>query len=259
MRTTSSSTRRSCRARGQSPPVVAVVQLPAAAGSPSTIVTAVYPSAGQLPENTLRLYIEFSAPMGNAGALDFVRLTDERGGPVDIPFLPVQADFWNADHTRYTLFFDPGRVKLGIRPNEELGRPLRAGQTYTLQIAADWRDAQGQPLKAAYRREFRVGPSAGIADRAGTLASRAARRPDSRPAGGRPFPSRSITVSWPGRSASRTAVAGRWTAKSRSTRPTPGGRSGPPRHGPRASISSWRCPSSRIRPATASAARSKWT
>ena len=144
---------------GQSPPVVAMVRLPAVSGSPSTMVTAVYPSAGQLPENTLRLYIEFSAPMGNAGALDFVRLTDERGGPVDIPFLPVQADFWNADHTRYTLFFDPGRVKSGIRPNDELGRPLRAGQTYTLQISADWRDAQGQPLKADYRREFRVGPS----------------------------------------------------------------------------------------------------
>ena len=144
---------------GQPMPVTAIVQLPSVAGRPSTIVTGVYPSAGQLPENTLRLYIEFSAPMGNAGALDFVRLTDERGGPVDIPFLPVQADFWNADHTRYTLFFDPGRVKLGIRPNEELGRPLIAGQTYTLQISADWRDAQGQPLKAVYRREFRVGPS----------------------------------------------------------------------------------------------------
>jgi hypothetical protein len=146
------------RAR-QSPAVTAIVGLPAVSGSPSTMVSAVYPSAAQLPENTLRLYLEFSAPMGNAGALDFVRLTDERGGPVDIPFLPVQADFWNADHTRYTLFFDPGRVKLGIRPNEELGRPLRAGQTYTLQISPDWRDAQGQPLKAAYRREFRVGPS----------------------------------------------------------------------------------------------------
>jgi hypothetical protein len=143
---------------GQSLPVVAIVRLPAVSGRPSTVVTAVYPS-GQLPENTLRLYIEFSARMGNAGALDFVRLTDERGNPVDIPFLPVQADFWNGDHTRYTLFFDPGRVKSGIRPNEELGRPLRAGQTYTLQISADWRDAQGQPLKAAYRREFRVGPS----------------------------------------------------------------------------------------------------
>jgi hypothetical protein len=142
-----------------SPPVVAVVQLPAVAHTPSTIVTAVYPSAEQWPENMLRLYIEFSAPMGNAGALDFVRLTDARGGPVDIPFLPVQADFWNADHTRYTLFFDPGRVKQGIRPNEELGRPLRAGEKYTLQISADWRDAQGQPLKAPYRREFRVGPS----------------------------------------------------------------------------------------------------
>ncbi|MEO8259153.1 MAG: hypothetical protein ABI868_17540 [Acidobacteriota bacterium] len=145
--------------RSPSAAVAAVVQLPAEAGAPSTIVTAVYPSAGELPENTLRLYIEFSAPMGNAGALDFVRLTDQRGTPVDIPFLPVPADFWNADHTRYTLFFDPGRVKLGIRPNEDLGRPLRAGQTYTLQVSADWRDAQGQPLREAYRREFRVGPS----------------------------------------------------------------------------------------------------
>jgi hypothetical protein len=54
-------------------------------------------------------------------------MVDERGRPVDIPFLPVQADFWNADHTRYTLFFDPGRVKQGILPNEQLGRPLRAG------------------------------------------------------------------------------------------------------------------------------------
>ena len=143
---------------GQSPPVTASVRLPALDLSPSTVVTAVYPSAEQLPENTLRLYIEFSAPMGNAGALDFVRLTDERGRPVDIPFLPVQADFWNGDHTRYTLFFDPGRVKLGIKPNEDLGRPLRAGQQYTLQISTDWRDAQGQPLKAPYRRVFRVGP-----------------------------------------------------------------------------------------------------
>jgi hypothetical protein len=69
-----------------SAPVAAVVQLPAVAGSPSTTVTAVYPSAEPLPENTLRLYIEFSAPMGNAGALEFVRLSDDRGRPVDIPF-----------------------------------------------------------------------------------------------------------------------------------------------------------------------------
>jgi hypothetical protein len=141
------------------PVVTTVVRLPAVASRPTTSVTAVYPSSSVLPDNTLRLYLEFSAPMSSAGALDFVRLLDEGGREVAIPFLPVQADFWNPAHTRYTLFFDPGRVKQGILPNEQLGRPLRAGHTYTLQISADWQDAQGQPLKAPYRREFRVGQS----------------------------------------------------------------------------------------------------
>jgi hypothetical protein len=139
--------------------VTSVVRLNAIDRPPAAKVTAVYPSTDVLPENTLRLYIEFSEPMGNTGALNVVRLLDERGREVPIPFLPVQADFWNADHTRYTLFFDPGRVKQGILPNEQLGRPLHAGHSYTLEISADWRDAHRQPLVAAYRRSFRVGPA----------------------------------------------------------------------------------------------------
>jgi len=145
---------------GAAPQVItSVVGLEAIRSAPTTRVTAMYPSIDVLPENALRLYLEFSAPMGNSGALDHVKLEDERGRTVDIPFLPVQADFWNADHTRYTLFFDPGRVKQGILPNEQLGRPLRAGGTYTLQVATDWPDAHGQPLVAPYRRTFRVGPA----------------------------------------------------------------------------------------------------
>jgi hypothetical protein len=136
-----------------------VVRLTALASRPTTRVTAVYPAGPTLPENTLRLYIEFSAPMGNRGALDFVRLLDERGHDVPIPFLPVQADFWNAEHTRYSLFFDPGRVKQGILPNRQLGRPMEAGHQYTLEVSADWHDAQGQPLATSYRRTFRAGPS----------------------------------------------------------------------------------------------------
>ena len=41
-------------------------------------------------------------------------------------FLPLDADFWNDDRTRYTVFFDPGRVKRGILPNRQMGR-LEAG------------------------------------------------------------------------------------------------------------------------------------
>jgi hypothetical protein len=142
------------------PDVVAtVVRVPAVATEPSTVVTAVHPAADVWPENLLRLYIEFSAPMGNGSARDFVRILDQAGREVTIPFLAIEADFWNPDHTRFTLFFDPGRVKQDIRPNKELGRPLRAGGKYTLEISTDWRDAQNQPLKASYRRAFRVGPA----------------------------------------------------------------------------------------------------
>jgi hypothetical protein len=141
------------------PPLARVVGLPGVTHVPSTKVTAVYPSADVLPENTLRMYVEFSAPMGNVGSANLVKVLDEQGREVDIPFLPVDAAFWNADHTRYTLFFDPGRVKQGILPNRELGRPLRAGRRYTLEISADWRDGHGQPLVSPYRRTFRVGPS----------------------------------------------------------------------------------------------------
>jgi hypothetical protein len=141
-------------------PLTRVVGLRASNRSPSTRVTAVYPSADVLPENTLRLYVEFSAPMGSGGSTNVVKLLDDDGREVPMPFLPVEAAFWNADHTRFTLFFDPGRVKQGILPNRQLGRPLRAGHQYTLEIAPEWRDSQGQPLTAAYRRTFRVGPSA---------------------------------------------------------------------------------------------------
>ena len=139
-------------------PTDLIVSLPAPdKGSPSTTVTAVYPGSAELAENTLRLYIEFSAPMGNAGALDYVRLVDADGHEVRSPFLPVETDFWNTDHTRYTLFFDPGRVKQGILPNEQMGRPLRAGRRYRLEVSSAWRDAAGRPLKASYEHEFTAG------------------------------------------------------------------------------------------------------
>jgi hypothetical protein len=68
-------------------------------------------------------------------------------------------NLWNEDRTRYTLLFDPGRVKQGITPNEEMGRSLVAGRTYTVTVDEGWRDAAGQPLASPFRHEFRVGPA----------------------------------------------------------------------------------------------------
>src|SRR6185503_2221620 len=74
------------------------------------------------------------------------------------PFLPLDTAFWNAARTRFTVFFDPGRVKRGVRPNEEMGRSLTEGRSYTLVVSREWRDANGLPLKDDFRRTFRVGP-----------------------------------------------------------------------------------------------------
>lgn len=145
--------------------VSAVVRLPAVATEATTVVTGVHPAADVVPENLLRVYIEFSAPMGSGVGLDFVKLVELSGpgGKTERveqgAFLPVEANFWSPDHTRYTLFFDPGRVKEGIFPNRQSGRPLRAGHRYALDIASGWTDANGLPLKAGYRHAFRAGPA----------------------------------------------------------------------------------------------------
>ena len=139
-------------------PVSTTIEIPAPDRTPSTRVVAVYPSALEVPENHLRLYIVFSAPMGLGAGGGYIRLVDEHGSPLADPFLPLDVDLWNEDRTRFTVLYDPGRVKRGILPNEEMGRPLAAGRVYTLEIDPGWRDAEGQPLVAPFRREFRVGP-----------------------------------------------------------------------------------------------------
>jgi hypothetical protein len=146
---------------GPTAPIVAEVMLPASAGEPTRVV-AFHPSAEEVPENLLRVYVEFSAPMGRAGGLEFVTLVELSGADgrtervEEGAFLPLEADFWSPDHTRYTLFFDPGRVKDDILPNREKGRPLRAGGRYAIDIASSWPDANGRPLAQSYRHTFRV-------------------------------------------------------------------------------------------------------
>ena len=139
-------------------PIIATVGLPATHTTPTTVVAQVYPSGEVIPENQLRLYIHFSAPMGMKGGLDYVHLLDEQGKEVIDPFLPLDAEFWNDDRTRYTVFFDPGRQKRGIPVIAEMGRSLTEGKSYTLVVDKEWRDGNGLPLKDIYKRTFKVGP-----------------------------------------------------------------------------------------------------
>jgi hypothetical protein len=139
------------------PRVVATVGLPKVDAPSTTVVDRIYPSRDTVPENLLRLYVHFSAPMGRKGGLEYLKLFDGDGQEVEGAFLPLDTEFWNGDRTRFTLFLDPGRVKRGLLPNRQVGRSLELGETYTLVVSREWPDAQGLPLKADYRRPLRTG------------------------------------------------------------------------------------------------------
>jgi hypothetical protein len=94
--------------------------------------------------------------MSRGHIYDHIRLLDAAGAPVELPFLEIDEELWNAEMTRLTLFIDPGRIKRGVKPLEEIGPSLEAGKAYTLVISREWRDAAGQPLKEAFRKSFRV-------------------------------------------------------------------------------------------------------
>jgi hypothetical protein len=137
---------------------IAEFSMPERAARPSATVTAVYPSRSTLPENLLRFYIHFSAPMSRGEAYRHLRLLDAAGKPIEAPFLELDEELWSGDGKRFTLIFDPGRVKRGLRPHEEVGPVLEAGQSYELVVDAGWADAAGQPLKGGFRKAFRAGP-----------------------------------------------------------------------------------------------------
>jgi hypothetical protein len=146
-------------ATGATPDLELRFEPPSSADGPATRVVAVYPSAEVLPENQLRLYVWFSAPMRRRRVVDGVRLVDvESGAPVELPFVEVADGLWDPSGRRLTLFFHPGRVKRGVGPRLALGPPLRQGRSYRLEIDAALRDARGRPLAAGHSKSFFAGP-----------------------------------------------------------------------------------------------------
>ena len=139
-------------------PVRSDLELDAAAPSAATRVAAVYPSADEVPENLLRFYIHFTAPMSRGAVGRWIRLEDERGTTIELPFLDLAEELWDKSSRRLTLLLDPGRIKLGLRPQREDGPALHADHEVFLTIDARWPDAGGRPLAEPWRHVFRVGP-----------------------------------------------------------------------------------------------------
>lgn len=119
-----------------------------------TEVTAIRPTMEHAPENLLRIYLYFSAPMTRGDVYKFVKLVGDDGKEVKDAFLEIGEELWTADGKRLTLLFDPGRVKRGLKPREEQGPILVSGKKYAVVVSKDWPDADGFPLKADAKWKF---------------------------------------------------------------------------------------------------------
>lgn len=143
---------------GGGDPVSLAFRLPARAGAGNTVVSQVYPSGEVVPENLLKFYVHFSAPMSRGHIYSHIHLRGEEGEEVELPFLEIDEELWDPSMTRLTLIIDPGRIKRGVRPLEEVGPALETGKSFALIIDRAWPDAEGRPLRDAFQKTFRVGP-----------------------------------------------------------------------------------------------------
>lgn len=126
---------------------------------PRPEVLAIYPGGGQIPENTLRFYIEFSTPMMPHRAEDFIALVDDTGAVDDAAFMMFKQEIWNEDRTRLTLLMDPGRIKRGVAQNMTLGPAIEETRRYALVVRAGWPGATGPHVASRYENSFVVSPA----------------------------------------------------------------------------------------------------
>ncbi len=124
-----------------------------------TRVEHIYPTADTLPANILKLYIQFSAPMSKGEAWQHIRLLDDQGKTVPLAFLEIDQELWDAAGRRLTVLFDPGRIKRGLVPTNEMGSPVTEGRRYTLVVDKTWHDARGAVLVEGVEKKFVGAPS----------------------------------------------------------------------------------------------------
>lgn len=121
-------------------------------------VTAIYPSTEMWPANQLKFYIYFNQPMRFGEAYQNIHLLNENGETIEAPFLELEQELWNAAQTRLTVWFDPGRIKTMLIPNQERGTPLEPGKQYQLIISKNWLGANGLNMQEDFNKTFTTLP-----------------------------------------------------------------------------------------------------
>lgn len=135
------------------------LQVPRVASAATTRILGVHPDSDVLPENLLKFYIYFSGPMSRGHIYNHIHLRHASGAEVPLPFLEIDEELWDSTDSRLTLFIDPGRIKRGVHPLEEVGPALEVGKRFTLSIDREFRDGLGNPLKEGFEKTFEVSPA----------------------------------------------------------------------------------------------------
>ena len=86
----------------------------------------------------------------------YLSIREVGGKVVELPFLEIEQEFWSRDSKRLTLLLDPGRVKRGLKPREEMGPILVEGKTYELVVDGKWPDSHGRKLGQDFIKRFKV-------------------------------------------------------------------------------------------------------
>lgn len=122
-----------------------------------TSVLNIYPLPSRLPENLLRIHIEFSRVMSRGDAYKHISLFNKTTGRVEKDaFANTKYELWSENGKILTLYFDPGRIKTGLSLNKEFGLPLRLGNHYELVINSEWRDIHGVQLEQGITKKIEV-------------------------------------------------------------------------------------------------------
>ncbi|MES2873932.1 MAG: Ig-like domain-containing protein [Bacteroidota bacterium] len=117
-------------------------------------LTAIYPSADTLPENLLKVYLNFSQRMRRGVSENYLTMLDEKGDTLKNIFLNLNTELWDENGRLLTIWLDPGRIKRGLQPNEKDGNPLQTGNAYTLAVSSEWPDLRGNKLNKQYSKRF---------------------------------------------------------------------------------------------------------
>lgn len=124
--------------------------------TPVTFVDEVYPTTDLIPRNVLKFYVQFSGSMMEGNMLDHVYIVDSDGLRMEHVFLEIPQELWDTENKRLTILFDPARIKRGMDALDEYGAPFQVGQSYSLVIDKEWKDAGNRVLTESYQKNFTI-------------------------------------------------------------------------------------------------------